>query len=153
MLSQVSQEQSKPLLTMQFSTMLKKIKAKKREQFKIKTDAEEEEEFEKQMENELNSRQTNLENQKHLIKLYESNFSNVFESIKQEYKDYNYKKEEKKNLETQKNFAKSKFGFSQPKPVKYGFEQFNRTSYVNKNCMKELLLLNQQEMKKLSQIH
>lgn len=97
MLSQVSQEQSKPLLTMQFSTMLKKIKAKKkREQFKIKTDAEEEEEFEKQMENELNSRQTNLENQKHLIKLYESNFSNVFESIKQEYKDYNYKKEEKK---------------------------------------------------------
>ena len=137
MLSQVSQEQSKPLLTMQFSTMLKKMKAKKREQFKIKTDEEDEEEFEKQMENELNSRQTKLENQKHLIKLYESNFSNVFDSIKQEYKDYNYKKEEKKNLETQKNFAKNKFGFSQPKPVKYGFEQFNRTSYVNKNCMKE----------------
>lgn len=105
MLSQVSQEQSKPLLTMQFSTMLKKIKAKKREQFKIKTDAEEEEEFEKQMENELNSRQTNLENQKHLIKLYESNFSNVFESIKQEYKDYNYKKEEKK-LRNTKKFCK-----------------------------------------------
>lgn len=36
MLSQVSQEQSKPLLTMQFSTMLKKIKAKKENNLKLK---------------------------------------------------------------------------------------------------------------------
>ena len=124
----------KPLLTMQFSTMLRKMKQKKREQLKIKT-AEENEEYEKQVEQNLNSRQAKLENEKHLIKLYESNYSSVFDTIK---KEYGY--EENKFLtSTQNNYklGKNKFGFSQPKSVKYGFEQFNRTNYVNHSCMKE----------------
>ena len=82
-LSKVSGDSKKPLLTMQFSTMLRKMKQKKREQLKIKTD--EEEEYEKQVEENLNSRQAKLENEKHLIKLYESNYSSLFDSIKKEY--------------------------------------------------------------------
>ena len=132
-LSKVSGDSKKPLLTMQFSTMLRKMKQKKREQLKIKTD--EEEEYEKQVEENLNSRQAKLENEKHLIKLYESNYSSLFDSIKKEYNN-----EENKNLATTQNnykVSKNKFGFSQPKTLKYGFEQFNRTSYVNHSCMKE----------------
>ena len=50
-----------------------------------------------------------------------------------------YGGEENKGLETQKNFKvnKNKFGFSQPKSFKYGFEQFNRTNYATQSCMKE----------------
>ena len=44
--SKDSQGQNKPILTMQFSTMLKKIKAKKKEQLRIKTE-EDNEEYEK----------------------------------------------------------------------------------------------------------
>ena len=124
---------NKPLLTMQFSTMLRKIKAKKKEQLKIKTE-EENEEYEKRVEEDLNSRQTRLENERHLIKLYDSNYSSLFDSIK---KEYNF--EDNKILETQNNFKvnKNKYGFSQPKSIKYGFAQFNRTNYVNHSCMKE----------------
>ena len=132
-LSKVSND-SKPLLTMQFSTMLRKMKQKKREQLKIKMD-EENEEYEKQVEQNLNSRQAKLENEKHLIKLYDSNYSSLFDTLKKEY--YN---EDNKNLATTQNnykVSKNKFGFSQPKTLKYGFEQFNRTSYTNHSCMKE----------------
>ena len=45
-LSKDSQGKPKPLLTMQFSTMLRKIKAKKKEQLRIKTE-EDNEEYEK----------------------------------------------------------------------------------------------------------
>ena len=47
-ISKISQESSKPLLTMQFSTMLKKIKAKKKENLKIKAE-EDQEEYEKKV--------------------------------------------------------------------------------------------------------
>ena len=121
------------LATMQFSTLLKKMKAKKKEQLKIKTE-EDNEEYEKKIEENLNSRQAKLENEKHLIKLYESNFTTLFDELKKEYGG-----EENKGLETQKNFKvnKNKFGFSQPKSFKYGFEQFNRTNYATQSCMKE----------------
>ena len=131
-----SEEINKPLLTMKFSTMLKKLKAKKKEGLKIKTEEEENEEFQKNVEEKLNSRQAILENEKHLIKLYDSNFSTIFDSIKKEYNDNALSK----NLFTQKNFKiknKTKFGFSEPKSLKYGFTQFNKTSYVTPSCMKE----------------
>jgi len=128
--SRGSRDGKKPLLTMQFSTMLKKLKAKKKEELKIKT--EEDEEYNKKVEENLNSRQARLENEKHLIKLLDSNYSSVFDSIKKEYNG-----EEIKNLDGHKIKNKTKFGFSQPKSLKYGFEQFNRTGYVNQSCMKE----------------
>ena len=133
-MSRISQESSKPLLTMQFSTMLKKIKAKKKENLKLKTE-EDQEEYEKKVEEKINSRQARLENEKHLIRLYDSNYASIFDAIKKEYNGG----EEIKSLETQTNFNKNnnKFGFSQPKSERYGFAQFNRTGYVNQSCMKE----------------
>ena len=132
--SQISQEQEPPLLTMHFSTMLKKMKAQNRKQFKINTE-EDEDFFEKEVEKNINSREAKLENEKHLITLYDSNFSSVFKSLK---KEYNLK-DDRKYGESHKDLTlkNNRFGFSQPKIIKYGFEQFNRTSYVNKNCMKE----------------
>ena len=124
---------NKPLLTMQFSVMLKKMKQKKREELKIKAD-EENEEYEKKIEENLNSRQARLDNEKHLIKLYESNYSSLFDSIKKEY-DYGSTTKNIDSIKQKK--GKTKFGFSQPKPIKYGFDQFNRTSYVTHSCMKE----------------
>ncbi len=132
-LDRLSQDLGKPLVTMQFSTMLKKIKAKKKENLKIKTE-EDQEEYEKKIEENINSRQARLENEKHLIRLYDSNYASVFDSIKKEYNGG----EEIKNLDTQTNYHRNnKFSFSQPKTIKYGFAQFNRTGYVNKSCMKE----------------
>ena len=125
---------NKPFLTMQFSTMLKKMKDKKKEQLKIKTE-EENEEYEKRIEENLNSRQAKLENQKHLIKLYDSNYSSLFDSIK---KEYNFE-ETSKNRDNQNNLeqTRNKFVYSQPKSLKYGFSQFNRTNYSTNSCMKE----------------
>ena len=132
-LSKESGKKAKPFLTMNFSIMLRKIKAKKKEQLKIKTD-EEDEEYEKKIEENLNSRQAKLENEKHLINLYESNFSTLFDSIKKEYGS----SEITKNLDAQENIQeKTRFRFSQPKPLKYGFAQFNRTNYATNSCMKE----------------
>ena len=131
--SRASIDSKKPLLNMKFSTMLKKLKEKKKNALEIKTE-EEDEEYKKRVEENLNSRQAKLENEKHLITLYDSNYSLLFDSIKKEYDEG----EISKNLETQKNFkVKNKFGFSQPKLLRHGFEQFNRTSYVNHSCMKE----------------
>ena len=131
--SRASIDSKKPLLNMKFSTMLKKLKEKKKNDLQIKTE-EEDEEYKKRVEENLNSRQAKLENEKHLITLYDSNYSLLFDSIKKEYDEG----EISKNLETQKNFkVKNKFGFSQPKSLRHGFEQFNRTSYVNHSCMKE----------------
>ena len=131
--SRPSVDSKKPLLNMKFSTMLKKLKEKKKEELQIKTE-EEDEEFKKKVEENLNSRQAKIENEKHLITLYDSNYSTVFDSIKKEYNEG----EISKNLETQNNFkVKNKFGFSQPKSLRQGFNQFSRTSYVNHSCMKE----------------
>ena len=128
-----SEEKDKPSVNLRFSTMLKKIKDEKRRQ--MYPNMEEEDYFEKQMKRKMNSREAKLENEKHLISLYDSNFESLFKSLK---KELNFSKDDKRTLETQRNFnVKNKYGFSQPKNIKYSFEQFNRTKYVDKDCMKE----------------
>ena len=127
-----SKDSSKKSLTEPFCVILKKMKAGKRAKLKIKTD-EQYEEFEKQEKNDPKLQQVKLENQKQLIKLYQSNYTTVFEKLKKGFDD-------EKQL-TESNIKRSKDNFSlshsKHKKPKYGFEKFDRTNYVNHSCMKE----------------
>ena len=132
--STFSNNQEQGFLNCHFSNMLRRMKIRAKEQLKLKTE-EDNEEYEKKVEEALNSRQTKLENEKHLIKLYESNYSNLFDSLKKEYN----KLDDMGNALTENSASvnKNKFGFSKSKKIKYGFEKFNRTNYVAHSCMKE----------------
>ena len=129
-----NKDSRKMLQTEPFSVILKKMKAGKKAKLKIKTD-DHYEDLEKQEQKDPNSHLIKLENQKQLIKLYQSNYTTVFENLKKDF-DYNTH-----GLKTETNIKKikDKFSYSQPKQKKpkYGFEQFNKTSYVNQSCMKE----------------
>ena len=60
----------------------------------------------------MNSSTAKLENERHLIKLYERNFSSLFDSIKKEYGNG----ELIKNLDKQKSIQKkAKYSFSKRK--------------------------------------
>ena len=131
--SNKSKDSKKAVKTETFSSILKKMKAGKKAKLKIKTN-DQFEDLEKQEQNDPKLHLAKLENQKHLIKLYQSNYTTVFENLKRDF-DINH------GLKTESNIkkVKEKFSFSQPKQKrpKYGFEQFNKTSYVNPSCMKE----------------
>ena len=131
--SNKSKDSKKAVKTETFSSILKKMKAGKKAKLKIKTN-DQFEDLEKQEQNDPKLHLAKLENQKHLIKLYQSNYTTVFENLKRDF-DINH------SLKTESNIkkVKEKFSFSQPKQKrpKYGFEQFNKTSYVNPSCMKE----------------
>ena len=119
-----------------FSVILKKMKTGKKPKLKIKTD-ENFEEIEKENNKNPKLQEVKLENQKQLIKLYQSNYTSVFEKMKFEYQHGN-----QDVIQTEanaKNNFKDKIIFSQPKrkKPKYGFAQFNRTNYVTASCMKE----------------
>ena len=130
--SNKSKDSKKATKTESFSVILKKMRAGKKAKLKIKTD-EHYEDLEKQ-ENDPKLHLVKLENQKQLIKLYQSNYTTVFENLKRDF-DINH------GLKTESNIkkAKEKISFSQPKQKKpkYGFEQFNKTSYANPSSMKE----------------
>ena len=130
--SNKSKDSKKATKTESFSVILKKMRAGKKAKLKIKTD-EHYEDLEKQ-ENDPKLHLVQLENQKQLIKLYQSNYTTVFENLKRDF-DMNH------GLKTESNIkkAKEKISFSQPKQKKpkYGFEQFNKTSYANPSSMKE----------------
>ena len=130
--SNKSKDSKKATKTESFSVILKKMRAGKKAKLKIKTD-EHYEDLEKQ-ENDPKLHLVKLENQKQLIKLYQSNYTTVFENLKRDF-DMNH------GLKTESNIkkVKEKISFSQPKQKKpkYGFEQFNKTSYANPSSMKE----------------
>ena len=130
--SNKSKDSKKATKTESFSVILKKMRAGKKAKLKIKTD-EHYEDLEKQ-ENDPKLHLVKLENQKQLIKLYQSNYTTVFENLKRDF-DINH------GLKTESNIkkVKEKISFSQPKQKKpkYGFEQFNKTSYANPSSMKE----------------
>ena len=134
MKSNRSKDSRKMSQTENFSDILRKMKAGKKTKLKIKTD-DHFEDLEKQEQKDPNSHLIRLENQKQLIKLYQSNYTTVFENLK---KDFDYNSRNLKT-ETYTKKPKDKFSFTQPKQKKpkYGFEQFNKTSYANSSCMKE----------------
>ena len=73
-----------------------------------------------QMEEE--DKKSEIDNQKFLIKILNSNYQNTIEKLK---KEYSIDKSQLNTIIVPK------------KKSKYGFDQFNKTSYVNQNCMKE----------------
>ena len=105
----------------QFSNLLRKYKKKRKNEedkntishLKIDTNAI------IQMEEE--DKKSEIDNQKFLIKILDSHYSNTFEKLKKEYT-------------ADKNDS---IIIPKKKKGKYGFEQFSKTSYVNENCMKE----------------
>jgi len=121
-------------MTERFSDRLKKIKAGKKKKLVIKTD-DNYGQIEEQDQNDPKYQQMILNNQKHLINLYQSNYTTVFEDLKR-----NFEKEiQELKTEPKENQKNEILYFSQPKnkKIKYGFEQFNKTSYSNFSCMKE----------------
>ena len=121
-------------ITEPFSVMLKKMKARKKTKLVIKTD-DNYDHNEKQEQIDPKLHQVKLENQRQLIKLYQSNYTTVFEDLKKNFDN----EAEMSKTESSKKQKKEKIFFSQPKTKKpkYGFEQFNKTSYSNYSCMKE----------------
>ena len=129
-----SKDSKKPVLTEPFAVILKKMKTGKKAKLTIKTD-DHIEQLVKQEQNDPKSHLAKLENQKQLIKLYRSNYATIFDDLKKDFEN------NKQALQTESNVkkVKEKISFSEPKhkKPKYGFEQFNKTSYVNSSCMKE----------------
>ena len=135
-----SRASRKPSTTEPFSVKLKRMKGAKKVKLSIKTE-DQYEPIEKQEQNDPKSHLIKLENQKQLIKLYQSNHTKIYEDLK---KTYDYLKqdtqvESKKKEKSDVKKMLEKYSYSQPKTKKpkYGFEQFSHTAYVNKSCMKE----------------
>ena len=99
-----------------------------------------EEESENEFEKELEEKKSNIENQRYLIKLYDSDYSELYDRIKNEYDE---KIKLQQSLETEpdkKDLSRNKLpnlSLSYTEKEKSGFSQFNQTKYVNKSCMKE----------------
>ena len=136
-----------PSKTEKFSVILKRMKEGKKPKLKIKI-----EEYNQKPEifgnNNKETEQINLNIQKTLMKLYQSNHKTLFDYIKKDKEENNeiksYKHNTNKNnklylTETDTKKFKEKLSLSLPKEkkIKYGFEQFNRTNYVDKSIMKE----------------
>ena len=133
--SKSNSRKSSIAVTESFSVMLKKLRAGKKK-LVIKTE-DNFDQAEKQEKIDPKYHQIKLENQKQLIKLYQSNYTTVFEDLKKDFEN------EVEMLKTEANSKKPKkdkiISYSQPKlkKPKYGFEQFNKTSYSNYSCMRE----------------
>ena len=112
-------------VTNKFSNLLRKYTQKKKKEKESKN--EDEKKHLKidtnaiiQMEEE--DKKSEIDNQKFLIKILNSNYQNTIEKLK---KEYSIDKDQLNTIIVPK------------KKSKYGFEQFNKTSYVNQNCMKD----------------
>ena len=115
-----------------FSRLKRKYKLKK-----DKNAAENnQDDYQNDYQKENEERKLNIENQKYLIKIYESNYQSLFDRIKKEYDEQKYQAQTD-NLEVgNKKLPKLHISYSTKKD-KTGFEQFNATKYVNQSCMKE----------------
>ena len=110
-----------------FANLLKKITLKKNlhSRNNIKTLNKEQYKTDSNALNELEEeeKETKLRSQKYFIKILDSHYSSLFQRLKSE---VNLPENEKKMI-----------FFSPGKKIKYGFAQFNKTKYINKECMKE----------------
>ena len=117
-----------------FSNLKKKFKVKSE---KFLTDQDILEDTENEYEKELEEKKANIYNQKYLIKMYESNYSLIFDELKKEYEESSQKPIEteagKRNLD---KIKMPRLNLSYSKDDKVGFEQFGQTNYANQSCMK-----------------
>ena len=113
-----------------FSTLNKKFKLKK-DNFATEEDIQDDvqSEYERQYE----ERKINIENQKYLIKIYDSNYSELFDKIKNEY--YELKEPSLTDRTNKNKLPRVNIGYSEKD--KSGFEKFAETNYINQQCMKE----------------
>ena len=75
-----------PLNTHHFSSLLKKFKLKKIQNPNSPTDPNlVQDDDDKNIEQQLEIKKANIENQKFLVKIYESNYSSIYDKIKQDY--------------------------------------------------------------------
>ena len=94
------------------------------------------EDLENDFEKELEEKKANIENQKYLIKIYESNYSDIFDQLKKEYDESTAKTFEKGTQKTEV-IKMPRINLSYSKKEKNGFGQFNQTNYISQSCMKE----------------
>ena len=97
-----SKDSRKPSITEPFYVILRKMKAGKKAKLKIKTDQYEELEKEEQKDPKIHL--IKLENQKQLIKLYQSNHTTVFDNLKKDFDNNDNNNE----LKTETNIQKIK---------------------------------------------
>ena len=131
-----------PLNTHHFASLLKKFKLKKLKSPNTPTDPNLLEDDDKNIEQQLEMKKTNIENQRYLVKIYETNFSSVFDKIKQDYEESSKTQlGELKLFDSSKpntrNKPKINFTVSKRRDDRSGFEKFNATNYVTQSCMTE----------------
>ena len=119
-----------------FSNLKKKMKLKNE---KFLTEQNILEESENEYTKEIENKKVNIENQRYLIKLYDSDYTDLYQIIQKEYDP----KESQQPLETEpgtNELNKNKLpslNLSYNQAEKSGFEQFNQTKYVSQACMRE----------------
>lgn len=124
------------LLTSSYFSRLKKRYKLKNEKFL--TEENDLEDPENEYQKEIEEKKANIENQKYLIKIYESNYQELYDNLKKEYEesvqgplDTEVKKEDTNNIKI------PRINLSYSKKDKNGFERFDKTNYVSQSCMKE----------------
>ena len=113
------------LTTYTFSNLKKKFKEKKE---KLLSEQIPEKKFD--FEKELEEKDDQISNQKQLSDLYGTNFASVFDDLQKEYKES--RKEQLSQEKEETNKPKVNIILTNE-----GFDEFNSTKYVNKNCMTE----------------
>ena len=121
-------------ITSSYFANLKKKYQLKNEKFLTEEDILED--TQNEYEKELEEKKANIENQKFLIKMYESNYSSVFDSLKKEYEQSTQPVETEKEKKELNKIKIPRLNLSYKKE-KNGFQQFNQTNYVSQSCMKE----------------
>ena len=116
-----------------FANLKKKYKLKKE---KSPTNQDDVEDSENEFINELEVKKTNIENQKYLIKMYENNYSDLFDELKKEYEESN-KKPFETDIQKTEVVKMPRINLSYSKKERNGFGQFNQTNYISQSCMKE----------------
>ena len=124
------------LLTSSYNSRLKKRYKLKNDKFL--TEENELEDPDNEYQKELEEKKVNIENQRYLIKIYESNYQELYDNLKKEYEESmqgpletEVKKDDINNIKI------PRINLSYSKKDKNGFERFDKTNYVNQSCMKE----------------
>ena len=92
-----------------------------------------ENEFEKGLE----EKKANIQNQRYLIRMYDNDYSELFDQIKKEY-DEASKPATIDQEKLKKEIPKiPRISQSHSKKEKNGFNEFNQTNYISQSCMKE----------------
>ena len=125
-----------PLNTHHFSNLLKKFKLMKIQNPNAPTDPNLFIDDDKNIEQQLEMKKANIENQKYLVKIYENNFSSLYDKIKKDYDDSNFGTTKSYDSTNEKN-KKLSYTVAKRRDDRTGFEKFMATNYVAQSCMTE----------------